>query len=264
MKNFVISCAVFVSLFEDASAMVLSSDIPLGTESIIEIKEDDFFSQLDSAMDNNDKDMVRCLAQKASNFRFKGWNAEQKAKLLFFAVKKDLDEVVEYCADNRFDLDILDSHKKTPLIIATERNNYVIVEYLLISQANPNVYTKFSPLMIAAGRGNERLVRMLICKGADVNAISYLGCTPWSLAIENNHPHIAQMLIDAGASVPSSIEMYYAQKNFENRRRKSELDIAIEMLKDKIEPKSIRNIESSSKNTTRSSIWSFFRSFFRH
>jgi ankyrin repeat protein len=249
----------------EIDAMVQPTEVNTSsrTDCIVEISGDDLFSQLDSAIQNKNKEMVSYLSQKASNIRFRGFNADQKAKLLFFAVKKDLEDVVEYCADNRFDLNILNKYKKTPLIIATEHRNYNIVEYLLISQANPNMmdlYTEYSPLMIAAKKGDGRLVRMLLCKGADVNAVSYLGCTALSLAMEYNHPHIMQMLMDAGANIPSSVDMYYSYNRAKNPRLKSDINVAIEILKEKVEPRTVEKIKPTQ---TQSSVWSSFRSFFR-
>jgi ankyrin repeat protein len=264
MRIFIELCTIFSLFCEEIGAMVQPTEINNSsrTDCIVEISGDDLFAQIDSAIKN--KEMVSSLLQKASNTRFKAFNADQKAKLLFFAVEKDLEDVVEYCADNRFDLNILNEHKKTPLIIATEHRNYKIVEYLLVSQANPNAmdpYTEYSPLMIAAGRGDVRLVRMLLCKGADVNAVSYLGCTPLSLAIEYNHPHITQMLIDAGANIPSSMDMYYSYNRAKNPRLRSDINVAIEPLKEKVEPKTVEKVKPSQ---TQPSVWSSFRSFFGH
>ena len=264
MRIFIELYSIFALFCMRIDAMVLPTEINTSsrTDCIVEISGDDLFSQLDSAIKNEDKEMVSYLSQKASNIRFKGFSADQKAKLLFFAVEKDLEDVVEYCADNRFDLNTLNEDKKTPLIIATEHRNYRIVEYLLISRANPNtmdLYTEYSPLMIAAGIGDVRLVQMLLCKGANVNAVSYLGCTPLSLAIEYNHPHIMQKLIYAGANIPSSMDMYYSYNRTKNPHLKSNIDVAIEILKEKVEPKTVEKIKPTQ---TQSSIWSSFRSFF--
>ena len=48
-------------------------------------------------------------------------------------------------------------------------------------------------------KGNPELVKLLIARGADVNAKNKEGETALSLAIRNNMPEIAEILRQAGA-----------------------------------------------------------------
>ncbi len=270
MKIFLELCAVFMlfycgeigAMFSDEE--VLLPEMSRTTERMVSHR-DNLFSKVEVAINNKDNRMVEILAKAACCYRFRDWNEDQKEILLFYSVKNDLEEIVECCADSGFDLNVTDKDGKTPLIIAIERDNCDIVEYLLMSEANPNAVdlcTGFSPLMIASMKGNKRIVKMLISEKADVNAASYKGYTALALAKKYKYPGIAQMLIKAGSNVngdiPTSMDLYYYQKQAGNHRRK--FDTTIDMLEKTESQANEKNAKPS--NRIGSFVWSFFQSLF--
>lgn len=288
MKFFVELCLIFVLFYRpEIYAMPQEKGILLPkmsrTVERAALCRENLFQRIDIAMARKDNRAATILAEAASRYRFRGWSPDEKAKLLFYAVKNDLGEVVEYCADNRFHLDITDKEGKTPLIIAVEQNNCENVEYLLISGANPNVTdlcaapsnlesfddmdlcTGLSALMVASKKGNKRIVRMLINARANVNAVSNQGYTALDFAVEYNHPHIVQMLVKAGAKVnghtPTSMDLYYYQKAVENYRKEDNVKAIIEILKRTTEPRAIR---TEKKPFNKTSVVTSVRSFFGH
>ena len=86
---------------------------------------------------------------------------------------------------------------------AIGNNDFDMAKSLLASGVNSNISdlkTGLTPLMIASKKGDERLVKLLINVGAEINLLSKLGCSALSLAAGGNHHNIVQMLMDAGAN----------------------------------------------------------------
>jgi len=84
-----------------------------------------------------------------------------------------------------------------------------IVDMLLKAGANPNLASQtkikqvthedWTALMAAAGKGNERVVEMLVRAKANVNAQDVYGDTALIEATKKGHTEIVQILRDAGA-----------------------------------------------------------------
>lgn len=278
MKYLINLCTIFALFCGECGAMTRgrSNDtcwMKLGNSSgKSEVRKDDLFRDLSSAMENYHNDLVKVLAKEACHNRFRGWSEEEKSALLFYAVENNLEEIVEDCADSRFNLEARGCFGKTPLLLAAERSYNSIAEYLLTSGADPNatdIRTGFSALMFASRMGNESLVRILIRNKANVNALSYLGYSPLSLARGNNHFEIVKILKNAGADVylenqngdtPMSMAQYYEWKSIENDLEVTRWNTVIRILeKEEHEPQEETVVI---RQSFRSSIRSFFRSLF--
>src|SRR5262245_42243960 len=100
-----------------------------------------------------------------------------------------------------------DTHGLTPLVRAARRGHYSAAEALLDGGADPNLFDSiwtrpgWSPLMNAVHKSQPRIVRLLIDRGADVNARTTDGTTPLALSEDQE---IAAMLRSAGAGAVSS------------------------------------------------------------
>jgi ankyrin repeat protein len=96
----------------------------------------------------------------------------------------------------------------TALIVAAGRNELPIVKLLLSRGAEVNLATAdgFTALFMAGSAGNTEVVRVLLAAGADPNRseIRY-GYTPLARAIERDHEAIVQLLLDAGADPDSRL-----------------------------------------------------------
>jgi ankyrin repeat protein len=93
-----------------------------------------------------------------------------------------------------------------PLVYALSTGHYAAAELLLKWGADPNLCASFengaTPLTAAAadgGPGNERIVRLLIAAGADVNRPDGQGLTPLRAATEAGDMGLAKILRQAGA-----------------------------------------------------------------
>lgn len=90
----------------------------------------------------------------------------------------------------------------TPLQCAMSESNLEFCQLLLSHGANPNNAGFGDPIMgIAAGNGDFEIVKLLIEKGADVDAVSELGWTALHKAAENDRREVQTYLLDRGADV---------------------------------------------------------------
>ncbi len=94
-----------------------------------------------------------------------------------------------------------DQTGSTALHLAALRGDDPIIRLLLKHEADVNIKTNIgeTPLMIAALRGFPETVRLLLAAGADVRAKDDRGGTPLMHALERNHSEIAEILKAAGA-----------------------------------------------------------------
>lgn len=60
-------------------------------------------------------------------------------------------------------------------------------------------HKKVTPLMAASQHGHENIVRLLLEKGADVHRVNWKGDTALSLAKEHGHVRVAALLQEKGA-----------------------------------------------------------------
>ena len=92
----------------------------------------------------------------------------------------------------------------TPLHYAASLDNTEAVYRLLEAGVKPDILATGSlttPLHWAADKGAEDSLRLLIEKGADVNAKAKNGYTPLHFAAKAADPSLSKYLIDAGASI---------------------------------------------------------------
>ena len=97
----------------------------------------------------------------------------------------------------KFNIDILNKNKETPLITAISNNSLECAEIMIEFGANISLRNKgdLSPLMLACKYGYSNLVELLINKGADINEKNILGETPLSLAQINKHDDLAMKIL---------------------------------------------------------------------
>jgi hypothetical protein len=70
---------------------------------------------------------------------------------------------------------------------------------MTVNGINSAAQKGITPLMLAAKLGNERMVRILLEHGADVNAVDIRGFSALHFAVWNGHAGTVQLLLDHGA-----------------------------------------------------------------
>lgn len=115
-------------------------------------------------------------------------------------------------------VDVMDQRHVTPLNAATFGDDTVTVRLLLEANADmdtPDTFIGLTPLMNAAGNRNLEAVKLLLAKGAKVNAVSkteglpkiqtgtveFGGWTPLLMASAFGPPDAVKVLLDAGARI---------------------------------------------------------------
>ncbi|XP_065914617.1 uncharacterized protein [Dysidea avara] len=93
--------------------------------------------------------------------------------------------------------------ERTPLMIAAEYNRQDVVKMLLNKGADLNARDEWerTPLMIAAEYNRQDVVKMLLNKGADLNARDERGRSALSIALWEGNEELAGALITAGADI---------------------------------------------------------------
>lgn len=90
----------------------------------------------------------------------------------------------------------------TALMLAARKNNEKMVDFLLKKGANPDLASNSpgqTPLHIAASQGYIEIVRLLLKKGASINARDSEGNTPLFFAVYNGQKDMVTFLLRNGA-----------------------------------------------------------------
>lgn len=125
---------------------------------------------------------------------------------------------------NAPDLNISDWRHYTPLMAAVNDYQNEIAEALLVAKADPHMKTNdahgITALMIASARGNEKILKLLIHEGVDVNTVSNHGETALMLASDFQHIPCIKLLKSVGANqelkdLSGNTAAIYANKNAE-------------------------------------------------
>jgi len=101
-------------------------------------------------------------------------------------------------------IDAEDGERFTPLIYAAANNHIEIVAFLLGRGADPNLHSSESgatALLLASQMGHGRIVKLLLDKGARVNATDNLGMTPLIRAAYSCKEDVVEILLNRGADV---------------------------------------------------------------
>lgn len=142
-------------------------------------------------------EIVELLLARGASFEARD---DSGATLLMEAVRAGQLEMVEHLIARGADIEAQLPNGGTALFIAAWKKRPAILRSLIGHGAQVNGNAKASaPIILAAGQGNEEVVKLLLDAGADANAVNAAnGFTPLHRAIASG-PSMVKLLLDAGA-----------------------------------------------------------------
>jgi ankyrin repeat protein len=155
------------------------------------------------------KGMVRRLTRMEGNEKVKDLNMKNLSGVtpwLVACVEGNM-KIVNLLMENGAKFDVKDAQGNTPLMVASSNGHLQLVEKIFDFAAaakvelNPVKYgnkKKWTALHFAAANGEAEIVKILLAKGADVNAVTDDLDTPCSLAFANKHFEAFEVLIMHG------------------------------------------------------------------
>jgi serine/threonine-protein phosphatase 6 regulatory ankyrin repeat subunit B len=126
--------------------------------------------------------------------------------------------VVSLLIDAGAQVDQVDVHKLTPLMHACHYGHLDVVLLLLNRGASPDPRPgKLSALTLAAEGGHDRVVSLLVARGADINYADKTGTTALIGAVKGAKTSTVKLLMQIGANPqhldkPGNSALYYASR----------------------------------------------------
>ena len=136
-----------------------------------------------------------------------------KRTALHYASERGDLKVVEALLGKGAEIDVEDGDCCTPLMLAAEREHIDILLCLINHGARADVYKKDrhkrTALHYASERGDLKVVKILLSKGAEIDVEDENCCTPLILAVKCDMFAIMCHLIKAGANVKRLVDYFF-------------------------------------------------------
>ena len=147
----------------------------------------------------NDLSTVRSLVSKGVNPN----SLDAKGELMLnLAIKDNSEDVIAYLVANKeTDVDISNKFGETPLMIASIEGNLPLAK-TLIQQRNAQInHIGWTPLHYACARGHLTVAQYLIANGAIIDSLSPGNTTPLMMAVQSGNEALVKLLLDKGADI---------------------------------------------------------------
>jgi len=133
--------------------------------------------------------------------------SRRKGILSHVAEKGDEVILAFLLASGKLHADSKGENDRTPLSLAAEKGHEAVVKLLLEKGANIESITGGgrTPLSWAAEKGHEAVIKLLLEKGANIESKGIYGRTPLSWAAEKGHEAVVKLLLEKGVSIESTV-----------------------------------------------------------
>ncbi|KAK8016092.1 NB-ARC and ankyrin domain protein [Apiospora rasikravindrae] len=132
--------------------------------------------------------------------------SSQKGVVTHLVEAGDVKLLKVLCTTEHFDFRSKDKMGLPPLLYAADKGHVDIAKLLIERGADVDAAgsSGWTPLTLALDRGHIDMARLLIERGADVNTTGSSGRTPLTRALDGGHADVARLLIERGADVNSA------------------------------------------------------------
>ncbi|RWR99357.1 hypothetical protein B4U79_07114, partial [Dinothrombium tinctorium] len=128
----------------------------------------------------------------------------KEANSIFAAIRNGTGCVEQELSSRKYDLNAVDIRGYSPILLAANEGNLLLIELLIKHGAAFNDKTRpenvhCDPLHIAAKKGYLDVIKLLVKNEANVNAFDSIGRTPLWYALLGGHSEVCKILLRKGA-----------------------------------------------------------------
>ena len=122
--------------------------------------------------------------------------------MLILAIKDDSKQVIDVLLnDKKIDVDLSNKNGETPLMIASIQGNLPLVQTLVLRNKASIDHIAWTPLHYACAKGQLSVAEFLLAQGAQVDSRSLNNTTPLMMAVQSGNERLVKLLLDKGADL---------------------------------------------------------------
>ena len=147
----------------------------------------------------DDASEVKSLLKKGVNPNIV--DANGSPMLVLATREKSLKVIDVLLGDKNIDVDLSDKNGETPLMMASIDGNLPLVKTLVIDHKAQLDHIGWTPLHYACAKGQLEVAQFLIANGAIVDSMSLGNTTPLMMAVQSGNEKLVKLLLDKDADL---------------------------------------------------------------
>jgi len=151
------------------------------------------------AAKSDDASEVKSLLKKGVNPNTV--DANGSPMLVLATREKSLKVIDVLLGDQNIDVDLSDKNGETPLMMASIDGNLPLVKTLVIDHKAQLDHIGWTPLHYACAKGQLEVAQFLIANGAIVDSMSLGNTTPLMMAVQSGNEKLIKLLLDKDADL---------------------------------------------------------------
>ena len=128
-------------------------------------------------------------------------DANGSPMLVLATREKSLKVIDLLLGDQNIDVDLSDKNGETPLMMASIDGNLPLVKTLVINHKAQLDHIGWTPLHYACAKGQLEVAQFLIANGAIVDSMSLGNTTPLMMAVQSGNEKLIKLLLDKDADL---------------------------------------------------------------
>lgn len=152
---------------------------------------------LSVAVLNKNTKLITYLLSKGADINFKNKNG---STAIFQAAGESSLPVLQFLVKNKAQINIINNDGQTPLSFALLKHEVENADYLLEKKAKINLSNKYIPIILVCEAGSLELLKKIVDRGGDVNALGLNGDSPLYWAFSSDNVEMIDYLIKKGAN----------------------------------------------------------------